>query len=85
MTDSQDVCAIYWHDYGLGNRWYEVAHFLDSLDACHRIIAVGAYQHRSGLTGFSEWDVSCRYGVAIDYIICASFVVRHATSTNHES
>jgi len=85
LTSDGTACAIDWHDFGLSNRWYEVAHFIDSIEEGERAAAVIAYQSRSGLANFREWESAFRYGAAVNYVIRAGFWARTASRENPEA
>jgi aminoglycoside/choline kinase family phosphotransferase len=79
FTDSDGVCAVDWNDFGLCNRWYEIAHFLYALPEAHRPSAVDAYQAESRVA-LPNWNAGLRYGQAVDRIIRAGNRSRLSTA-----
>jgi aminoglycoside phosphotransferase (APT) family kinase protein len=79
FSDSEGVCAVDWHDFGLCNRWYEIAHFLYALPESHRSLAADAYQAAS-CVALPDWDVGLRYGQAVDHVIRAGNRARVSTA-----
>ncbi len=70
FSDSHGICAVDWLDFGLCNRWYEIAHFLYALPESHRSSAADAYQAAS-CVALPDWNTGLRYGHAVDRIIRA--------------
>ncbi|MBW2270848.1 MAG: aminoglycoside phosphotransferase family protein [Deltaproteobacteria bacterium] len=85
VGDGQEPCAVDWKDFGLSNRWYEIAHFVNSLEEGHRDAAIAAYRVRAGLTDFAQWELAHAYGVAVSSVIRVGTVARNARTENHKS
>jgi hypothetical protein len=81
FSDSNGICAVDWHDFGLCNRWYEIGHLLYTLPESHGSVVADAYQAVSSVA-LTDWNAGLRYGKAVDRIIRAGNEARRSTAEN---
>lgn len=75
IAEDGSVVPVDWRDFGICNRWYELAHFLRSVDPVTHEKALEIYSDRVGID-ISEEDDSLRIGKIIDAIIRAGSKAR---------